>query len=391
MIKNFSADFVLPVSGEPLKDGIVSVNESGEIVNVYDKDQAGSVTGPVEKLKGIIVPGFVNTHSHLELSHLHTQMPQGKGLIAFIKSLLSQRQADEQVITKAMAEADKQMTENGIVAVGDISNNGLSKEVKQKSSMYYHTFVEVLGFDPEKAEEIFAAGVELKESFYPLSASITPHAPYSVSKELFKRFKNYCMEKDNLFSIHNQETEEENRLYRYKTGEFLEFYKSMGMDIEYFKPQARDSVQSIVPLLPKDQKIMLVHNTYTSLKDIYFVRRFGRDITWCFCPNANLYIENKLPKIDMFLSHDFNITLGTDSLASNGKLCMLSELLTLSKHFPSIPLTTTIQWATLNGAKFLGIDQDFGSIEKGKKPGLNLITETRGLKLTPESKVKKLV
>jgi cytosine/adenosine deaminase-related metal-dependent hydrolase len=95
--------------------------------------------------------------------------------------------------------------------------------------------------------------------------------------------------------------------------------------------------------------------------------------------------------MEMFLPHDFNMTLGTDSLASNDKLCILSELLTLSKHFPSIPLTTTIKWATLNGAKFLGIDQDYGSIERGKKPGLNLITETQGLKISDQSKVKRLI
>jgi cytosine/adenosine deaminase-related metal-dependent hydrolase len=194
-----------------------------------------------------------------------------------------------------------------------------------------------------------------------------------------------------LFSIHNQETEEENKLYRYKTGLFLDFYESLGMNIDYFKPQARNSLQSVIPLLPKGQKILLVHNTYTSLKDVYFVRRFGRDVTWCFCPNANLYIENKLPKMDMFLPHDFNMTLGTDSLASNDKLSILSELVTLNKHFPAIPLTTTIKWATLNGAKYLGIDQDFGSIERGKKPGLNLITETVGVKLSDRSQVRRLI
>jgi cytosine/adenosine deaminase-related metal-dependent hydrolase len=136
---------------------------------------------------------------------------------------------------------------------------------------------------------------------------------------------------------------------------------------------------------------MLVHNTYTSLKDIYFILRSGRAVTWCFCPNANLYIENRLPKIEMFQYHDFNITLGTDSLASNKNLCILSELKTLHSNFSSLALTDTIKWATINGAKFLGIDDKFGSIEKGKKPGLNLITNVNGLKLTPESEVQKLV
>jgi cytosine/adenosine deaminase-related metal-dependent hydrolase len=127
------------------------------------------------------------------------------------------------------------------------------------------------------------------------------------------------------------------------------------------------------------------------LKDISFVNRLDRDITWCFCPNANLYIENRLPKLDIFVANGLKMSLGTDSLASNDKLCMLSELKTISKHFPSISLDTSIAWATLNGAMHLGIDRKFGSLEVGKRPGLNLITAMDGLNLTEASAVSKLV
>ncbi len=391
MVKYFSANYIFPVSAEPIKDGAVSVSESGEIIKLYDRDGAENITETIEHHEGVIVPGFVNSHCHLELSHLKSRIPAGQGLIPFVKAVLKERDADEGLINAAIQKADKEMEDNGIVAVGDVSNNLISKAVKQKSSIYYHTYVEVLGFDPEKANEAFEKGMAVKEEFYPLSASITPHAPYSVSKELFKNFRTYCDEKENRFSIHNQESEEENKLYRYKTGDFLEFYKAMGISADFFKPQARNALQSIAPLLPKKQQVLMVHNIYTSLKDIYFVRRFGRDISWCFCPNANLHIEKRLPKIEMFLPHDFDITLGTDSLASNQRLSILSELITLNKHFPSIPLTTTIKWATLNGAKFLGIDERYGSIERGKKPGLNLITQTQGVKLSPHSEVKKLI
>ncbi len=391
MVRNFSADYIIPVSGEPVKQGVVSVNESGEIIKVYDRESASAIAEPIERHKGIIVPGFVNTHCHLELSHLHQKFPANKGLISFIKSVMAERKATEKEITDAMLKADKAMAENGIVAVGDNVNTALSKDIKANSSIYYHTFVELLGFEPEKAKEVFENGIELKEKFAPLSASVAPHASYSVCKELFKEVREYCNKEKNLLTIHNQESEEENKFYRYKTGGFIDFYKDQNLDISFYKPQARDSLQSIIPLIPKGKKILLVHNIYTSLKDVYFVRRFGRDINWCFCPNANLFIENRLPKIDMFLFDDFNITIGTDSLASNNKLCMLSEIQTINKHFPSIPLTTTLKWATLNGARFLGIDRNFGSIEEGKTPGLNLITEIKDVALTPESKVQKLL
>jgi len=290
-----------------------------------------------------------------------------------------------------MQQADKTMFENGIVAVGDISNTDISKEIKEKSPIYYHTYIELLGIDPGKAKDIFKSGLSLKERFSPMPASIVPHAPYSVSKALFKEINDLSKHAENKCCMHNQESKEENTFFRYKTGKFVDFYKDLNLDIDYFKPQAKNSVQSIILLLPKDKELMLVHNTYTSLKDIYFIRRTDRNITWCFCPNANLFIENRLPKIELFLLDGVNITLGTDSLASNEELSILSELKTLQSYFSELPLTRTINWATLNGARFLSIEDRFGSIERGKKPGLNLITDMEGLKLTEKSKVQKII
>lgn len=391
MIQYYSADYILPVSSEPLKNGTVAVAEDGSIVGLYAENSVAIQNRTLKKLSGIIVPGFINAHCHLELSHLHKQVPEKQGLIPFIKNVIKLRDTVEADQLKAMQKADQQMLENGIVAVADISNKIDSKPVKEKSALYYYTFVELLCFNPERAKDVFRTGTTLLKDFLPLAGSIVPHAPYSVCKELFKFIGKFCGESGSPLSIHNQESDDENKLYRYKTGEFLNFYKDMGMNIDFFRSQARDSIQSIIQLIPVQQNAMLVHNTYTSSKDVYFVLRSGRNVTWCFCPNANLYIENRLPKINIFRTHGFNITLGTDSLASNDKLCILSELKTLHKHFPSLLLTETIHWATLNGAKFLGIDDRLGSIEKGKKPGLNLIKNVRGLEITEDSLIEKLI
>lgn len=392
MINYYTADYILPVTSDPIKNGTVAVDADGAIVGLYSEDNPEIYGKNISKHEGIIVPGFVNSHCHLELSHLHQQIPEKEGLIPFIKNVISQRSSGNGTQNKedAMQKADAQMWQNGIVAVGDISNKLDSKTVKQNSSIFYHTFVELLCFNPEKAKDIFKEGVEMVENFSPLHASIVPHSPYSVCKEMLRYIGKFCGESGNPVTMHNQESEDENKLYRYKTGPFLDFFKSLSIDLDFFKPQARNSIQTIIPLISPNQRTMMVHNTYTSLKDIYFVLRSGRQVTWCFCPNANLYIEDRLPKVEMFLFHNFAITLGTDSLASNKTLCILSELKTLHSNFPSLNLTETINWATINGAQFLGIDNVFGSIEKGKKPGLNLISNVKGLKISADSTVKKL-
>jgi len=312
-------------------------------------------------------------------------------LVNFIIDVQKFRGVENNLVLDSAEAADKEMYENGIVAVGDIANTNITIPIKKNSKLYYHSFVETFGFLPEKANETFDKALSLLNEFKPLPCSITPHAPYSVSKELFKLIQRHSETGKNLISIHNQECEDENKFYRYKLGTFNDLYAHFGMDITHFKPQARNSLQSILPLLTNKQEILMVHNTCTNLKDIYFIKRFDRKIHWCFCPNANLYIENRLPKIELFVGQGYNITLGTDSLASNSKLCILSEMRTIQHKFPSISTAKLIEWGTLNGARFLGIDDEKGTLETGKTPGLNLITGLDELKITPDTKVRRLI
>jgi len=388
-MKSFRADYVFPVHADPIKDGIVTVDDNGKIIAVSD-NPSDHHHPQTEKLSGIICPGFINTHCHLELSHLNGKLEQGTGLVQFIKNVQTTRKSEDADVLAAAQQADEDMYNRGIVAVGDISNSAITASIKGNSKLYYHTFVELFSFLPTRAQEIFDNGLELLNEFKP-NASITPHAPYSVSKELFKLIKNYSDKNANLLSIHNQECDDENKFYRYKLGGFVDLYQHFGLNIDFFKPQARNSLQSILPLLTSKQPVLMVHNTCTNLKDIYFIKRFDKKINWCFCPNANLYIEKKLPKIDLFVNQGDNITLGTDSLASNTKLCILSEMQTLQQNFPELDTDRLIKWGTINGAKFLGIDQDKGSLETGKTPGLNLISGLDGIKLTADSKVTRLI
>jgi cytosine/adenosine deaminase-related metal-dependent hydrolase len=391
MPRYIRADYVFPISSDPIKDGVIAIHESGEIMDVWSPDQIEYRSAPIEHYHGIIVPGFVNAHCHLELSHMLGKIPRATGLVDFIRSVISQRTADDLEVLKAMHSADLQMFNNGIIAVGDISNIHLSASIKKKSKLFYHTFIELLGFDPARAQSAFEKALELKAKFSPLNTSLAPHAPYSVSKLLFKCIKSYSDEHENLYSMHNQESEHENDFFLNKKGAFLDFYKMLNLDIDFFESPSHSSFQSILPLLPDNQKVLLVHNTFTNSDDVAQAKQSGKDLSWCFCPNANLYIEDQLPDIELFMNSGFHIVLGTDSLASNDKLCILSELQTIKMHFPHLPTSKMMKWACLNGAQFLGIDEQYGSIEKGKNPGLNLISDANEGEITQFSKVMKLI
>ena len=371
MLKYFSADWIFPVSSPPIKNGVVVVNSDGEIKEMLTREDTENLDLDIIKYKGAIVPGFINTHCHLELSHMLNQIPEQTGLVEFVQHIIKSRQGDIAEIKLAMYAADQAMFENGIVAVGDISNQISSKEVKEKSKIHYHTFIEAMGFNPERAGTIMDNVKEIKQAFKPLPVSVVPHAPYSVSSELFELIREEA-EKDNSFiSVHNQETENENAFFENKTGGFLDLYQFLGLDITFFEPTHKTSLQSWLPYI-NAQKTLLVHNTVSSKADIAFAKERNNNLYWCLCPQANLYIENALPDVNLLMDENVKITLGTDSLASNHQLNILSEMLTL-QTCKQVSFEKLLSWATINGAEFLELDQQIGTIEVGKKPGLNLI------------------
>jgi cytosine/adenosine deaminase-related metal-dependent hydrolase len=391
MLKYYSADYVFPVNELPIRRGVVAVDSDGVIDAVYSGDEAFSLGDvEIERYPGMLIPGFINTHCHLELSHLKDRIKPKGGLVDFIKNVIKSRTAEPKEITKAMLQADKLMYKNGIQAVGDHVNTAVSAKVKEDSNILYHTFVEIIGLKDDEACKKIDEARDIEFFFDPDHASITPHAPYSVSKTAFKIFKKSVSE-DNIISIHNQESDEENKLFRYKRGEFLDFYDFMGLDYSEFKAQARNSLQSYLSYLPISNKVILVHNTFTSIKDIDFINRLGRNVVFCLCPKANLYIEDRLPRINLFDWNSDNLVLGTDSLASNDTLDMLEEMKTLHAHFPDLDLLKTIKWATLNVAKALGVDDQLGSLEVGKAPGLILLKNMKNFRLHDDVRVQRIV
>jgi cytosine/adenosine deaminase-related metal-dependent hydrolase len=270
------------------------------------------------------------------------------------------------------------MLQNGIVAVGDICNNALTIPQKQKGRIDYCNFIEASGWLPSVAEIRFVRAKELYERYTlhsqlsTVGCSIVPHAPYSVSENLWKSIQPYF--KDKVVSIHNQETAFEDEFFINGTGDFRRMYQLMKIDNSHHQPTKRSSLQSYIEKLTNAKSILLVHNTFTKEADIHYVQRHTSNVIhqtfFCLCINANRYIEEALPPIEMLRRNNCNIVLGTDSLASNWSLSIADEIKTIRKNFPSVPIEELLQWATLNGAKALQMENDLGSFEKGKKPGV---------------------
>jgi aminodeoxyfutalosine deaminase len=353
---------------------VLITTEDGTIVEIATNEEAGD---NVQQFKGILSPGFINCHCHLELSHMKGLIGEGTGLIDFVLQVVTQRHFPEEEILNAIEKAEDEMLENGIVATGDICNNALTIKQKLNGRIWYHNFIEVSGFHPQVAEQRFQRSAGFFAAFAQLysipveSNSIIPHAPYSVSEELWQKIIHFPG--NHLMAIHNQETAEEDELFKNKTGEFLRLYEKMGIDISSFQPSGKSSLQTYLPKFLPNQSVILVHNVHTSEEDILFAQNSNRKIYWCLCPNANQYISRRLPAIDLLMKHDCDIVLGTDSLASNHELNILAEMRTIRKKFPKIETATLLKWATSNGARALQVDALVGSFKKGKKPGVLIL------------------
>jgi cytosine/adenosine deaminase-related metal-dependent hydrolase len=239
----------------------------------------------------------------------------------------------------------------------------------------YHTFVELIGLNPERATSIFDAGRQTLTQFIikDLPTSFAPHAPYSVSPLLTEYISQMCLETDYPTTIHNQESNAENDFFKTKTGDYVGLYNTLNLPLDFFNPTGKSSLESILPYFNPNVKTQLVHNTFSSQHDIDFANKLHPNLYWCLCPNANLFIENTLPDIEQLVKSNCTLTLGTDSLASNTGLSILDEINAIIKHKSSIPLKTLLKAATYNGAEYLGIENTFGSLEKNKKPGINLL------------------
>jgi len=301
----------------------------------------------------------------------------------FVFKVVTERHQPEEEILQAIADAEDHMLKNGIVAVGDICNNALTIPQKQKSRLAYYNFIEASGWLPSVSGIRFARAKELYEQYTlhsqlsTLNCSIVPHAPYSVSEDLWKAIHPYF--KDKVVSIHNQETAFEDEFFLKGTGDFARMYELMKINNTHHQPTKRSSLQSYFERLIKAKNFILVHNTFTKEADVNYIRNLTSEILhqtlFCLCINANQNIEEAFPPKEMLRENNCNLVIGTDSLASNWSLSIADEIKAIMKHFPSIPLQELLQWATINGAKALEMDKVLGSLEKGKKPGIVFFNE----------------
>jgi aminodeoxyfutalosine deaminase len=372
-------------------DTVLICKPDGTIEAVVKEEQA---RGEIESFQGILSPGFINCHCHLELSHLKGRIPENQGLVDFVLSVVNRRMETQESILAAMRAAESQMQKVGIVAAGDICNTADSLVVKSSGRLFYYNFIELLGWSPAQAVSRFNNGKELAELFIRNlkdedHLSLNPHAPYSISPQLWDLMIPEFRGK--TITIHNQESEDENEFFETGGGGLPGMYEQLKINNAHFKAPGIHSLPVYLNKLKTASRILLVHNTYMDKADITLALSFHQGLFLCLCPNANKYIENRLPDIPALIKKNSAVVLGTDSLASNKQLSILEEMKLIKQHFPFIPTFNMLVWATSNGARALSFDEKLGDFTKKKKPGIVLIEHVSSGEIGADSACRRIL
>jgi len=366
-----------------LRGGILSFDETGMLVDIAVPGmQAIDGCRSVEFFSGILLPGMVNAHCHLELSYLKGAIPRGVGFAGFADAIAVERhRCTPQQRVEAAAYRDAKMYREGISVVGDVCNGASTFGIKEKSPVFYHSFVEGFGLKCSDFSPVHRLALEASERG--LAASVTPHSTYSLQDAAFRELA----ASGGRLSIHFMESLQERDLFLRRGPLFERNRKAEVREdfLRYGSPSGR-----IAASVPPGTDILLVHNTFVTEEEVSLLRsHFGDRLCWVLCPRSNDYIEGAHPPAEALYRTGCRVAVGTDSLASNDDLSLVEEL----KALPEIPLEERLRWATDGGARALGVEDRFGRFEPGMRPGAVLLDgiDWERMQLRPSARTRRIL
>ncbi|MFI3282334.1 MAG: amidohydrolase family protein [Rikenellaceae bacterium] len=367
------ASNLMLLDGEFIPRPLIEISDQGEVLCVEQYENVDRLEN-TEFYAGIMTPGFVNSHCHLELSYLKGRIEPYGGFAHFARSIGEVRgEATMEQRLSAIKREDLRMRGEGVVAVGDIMNGDSTMGCKSQSTIRYRNFAEVFGLRTESLQHMsWADSCE--------NSSLTTHSIYSLSDVVFKDIASQNV--DAPLSIHFMESPGESELYQ-RRGHLWEWYQRVGYECDFL--HYGSPAQRIIESVPAHRSVVLVHNCCVTQRDIdIIVGHFTAPIYWVVCPRSNNYISRLVPPLNLLRRNRLNICVGTDSLASNHSLSMVAEMAAME----SAPLVERLDWSTCQGAKALGFE-DLGELKVGRCCGINIVSgvDYQTMQFTSKSKV----
>jgi cytosine/adenosine deaminase-related metal-dependent hydrolase len=367
----YHASWVLPVAGPPIADGWVAV-DSGRVVAIGHRAAPADQARAVELGRVAVLPGLVNAHTHLELSYLRDRIAPSAAMVPWVRAVMAARrgQTDPQApeILEAVDRAIAESVACGTVAVGDISNTLATFAPLARSPLAAVVFYEVIRFltdDPAGVVEHARHRIDLLAPTGRVRACLAAHAPYSVAPLVFRGLRQ-AADRDPFSptSVHLAESAEEVEFIRTAGGPWRELLEELGVwDPAWVAPKV-SPVQYLDECGFLGPRVLAVHGVHMTTDDLARLAALGA--TLVTCPRSNRHTGAGRPPVAQFYQSGVRVAIGTDSLASAPDLSVFSELAALRALAPRVPASALLESATRQGARALGLDADYGTIEPGK-------------------------
>ena len=365
--------WLLPIIDRPMLNGWVAIDR-GRIAaagragaSLPQRDDAPLVDlGPYA-----VLPALVNAHVHLELSWLRGRVPRAGRFTDWVPTMLHWRRtaapAEDAVVT-SVDRAIAEIRASGTGVVGDISNTLVSVNRLRHSTLEGVVFHEVLRLAADAADDVLESALRLQDTHgvtgrFPVS--LAPHAPYSVSPQLFQGLRAAQARTPFLpSSVHLAESPEEVELLETGEGPWRQLLEQLGAWDPGWTPPACSPVTYLDQMRVLDARLLAVHAVECTDEDLALL--CARGATVVTCPRSNRHVGVGDPPVVRFYRSGVAVAVGTDSLASNDDLNLFAELAALRALAPEVPAATILESATVVGARALGLDATAGTIEPGK-------------------------
>jgi cytosine/adenosine deaminase-related metal-dependent hydrolase len=371
---------VLPISVPPIRDGWVAVDNDRVVACGADRENVVETIVEADRIEHLgsvaILPGLVNAHMHLELSHLRDRVPAGESFVSWIRAVMAARRDDRDPrAPEILAAIDQGIAEAircGTAAVGDISNTLVPWGPISASALGGVVFYEIIGFHPADPLGVVERACERIASLPPatrIRAGLAAHAPYSVAPAVLSAIA-AAVDRDQLpaCSVHLAESVEEVQFIQTGGGPWRELLEAVGAWNPSWVAPGVSPVRYLEDCGLLSSRVVAVHGVQMSAGDLG--KLAARRSTLVTCPRSNAYTGAGAPPIEQFYASGVAVAVGTDSLASTPDVNLFSELALMRRMAPRVPTAMLLDSATRQGARALGIDQDYGTIAPGTRARL---------------------
>src|SRR5437870_8067283 len=378
------AGSVYPVTAPPIEDGAVLVDDRGKIVAV---GRSSEVPNPPDaRIRefpgGLLVPGLVNCHTHLELTHLagRTSEREFPRWIRTIRALKDATTPDE--FRRSAEQGVRDSWAAGVTCVADTGSTGAVMHALHALGGRGICYQEVFGPDPAQARTSLA---ELEQALTRLGSlassrlrlGVSPHAPYTVSAPLYRAVDDLARNLVLPVAVHLAESREETQLVREGSGSFADALRSRGIAVQ---AQHCSPVQYLLRLgaLERATGWLCIHCVQVDGPDIETLRDAG--VAVAHCPRSNRAHGHGAAPLAAFRRAGLRVGLGTDSVVSTGDVTLWPEATAAGLEGEE-----ALRMLTIEGARALGLEREIGSLDVGKQADLAVFPSTALHRPSPPS------